>query len=110
MAIKKTSNKLIKSGTKSKERAVLATAEPRRGTEVKSLYKTTIVIWSIDDPTSKMELADLAREATDGAMYCSQCMAVKVEDPLADPTWDNTEFFNDLAEDDGSGDGSEDIV
>lgn len=69
---------------------------------MKPLYKTTIVIWSVDDPTGKLELEDLAREATVGAMYCSKCAAVKVEDPLADPAWDNTEFFDDPTDDEES--------
>ena len=60
----------------------------------KPLFKTTIVIWSDEDPTDKMELEDLAREATQGSMYCSSQKTVKVDDPATDPAWDGTEFFD----------------
>jgi hypothetical protein len=58
----------------------------------KKLWKSTIVIWSDFDP-QKVELADLAREATDGGAYCSKQKArfVKV---AGDEDWDGTEFFN----------------
>jgi hypothetical protein len=58
----------------------------------KPLFKSTIVIWSDYDP-SNTELADLARDATDGDSYCSRAGAVKVDDPSTDPEWDGTEFF-----------------
>jgi hypothetical protein len=57
------------------------------------LYRTTIVIWSTDDPTDKLELEDMAREATGGEMYCSKQVSVAVDDPDGDPDWDGTEFF-----------------
>lgn len=60
----------------------------------KTLYKTTIVVWTDFDPTEKMELADLAREATDGSAYCSTMRAERVKDPTKDKDWDGTEFFN----------------
>lgn len=62
------------------------------------LYKTTIAIWSEEDPREKYELVDLAREATDGTMYCSLMDTERVEDPERDPDWDGTEFFWDQEE------------
>jgi hypothetical protein len=59
----------------------------------KALFKTTIVIWSEYNPEGVVELADLAREATDGEAYCSKMVSVGVADPPADPDWDGTEFF-----------------
>lgn len=61
---------------------------------MRKLWKTTIVIWSKEDPSHKYEIVDLAREATDGMMYCSNMIAVPVEDPKNDPDWDGTEFFD----------------
>lgn len=65
------------------------------------LYKTTIIIWTDDDPTDKVELEDLAREATSGAAYCSSMETVAVDDPEADPNWDGTEFFGVLSDEQG---------
>jgi hypothetical protein len=61
---------------------------------IKSLFKTTIVIWSDEDPTHKYEIIDLAREATDGMMYCSDVAVKEVKEPKKDPDWDGTEFFD----------------
>lgn len=58
------------------------------------LFKTTVVIWTEEDPSS-MELEDLAREATVGNSYCSKQVTEEVEDPSIDPDWDGTEFFDD---------------
>lgn len=70
---------------------------------MKALFKTTIVIWSKNNPTDKMELSELAREAESGDSYCSKMQAVKVEDPSKDEDWDGTEFFGeDAGEEDGS--------
>lgn len=57
------------------------------------LYKTTIIIWSEEDPTEKYELKALADEAERGSAYCSKMQAELVEDPTKDPDWDGTEFF-----------------
>jgi hypothetical protein len=65
------------------------------------LYKTTIVIWSEEDPEN-YELEDLAREATNGSMYCSSVQAKKIENPEKDSDWDDTEFF--VEEDDNDED------
>lgn len=56
------------------------------------LYKSTIVIWSDEDPT-KLELSDLARDAENGGSYCSKQIAELVESPEDDPDWDGTDFF-----------------
>ena len=69
---------------------------------MKTLFKTTIVIWTEEDPTDGAELVALARRARDGNAYCSKQVATKVEDPLSDPDWDNTEFFDDPTEDEES--------
>ncbi len=61
----------------------------------KPLFKTTVIIWSENDPTSKYELEELASEAVNGAMYCSSVSSSKVEDPTIDSDWDGTEFFFD---------------
>lgn len=69
---------------------------------MRPLYKTTIVIWSDYNPIDKMELEDLAREATSGDAYCSKMTAERVEDPEGNPDWDRTEFFQeDEDEDEG---------
>lgn len=60
---------------------------------VKPLFKTTIVIWSEEDPAG-IELSDLARDATDGESYCSKQVSQIVESPSGDPDWDGTEFFD----------------
>lgn len=65
----------------------------------KPLYKTTIVIWSEEDP-SDVELEELAREATEGNSYCSKMRSEPIEDPKSDPAWDGTEFFGCDDEDD----------
>jgi len=59
----------------------------------KKLWKTTIVIWSDEDP-GKTELEDLAREAVSGGAYCSLRIAEEVDDPSKDPQWDGNEFFD----------------
>ena len=59
----------------------------------KNLYKTTIVIWSDEDPANR-SLVRLAEEATDGGAYCSVENTVFVMDPDLDPDWDGTEFFD----------------
>ena len=61
---------------------------------VRTLYKTTVVIWSEYDGTA-LELDSLAREAISGDAYCSRYRSVPVVDPSADPDWDGTEFFAD---------------
>jgi len=58
----------------------------------KSLYKTSIVIWTRYDP-SCMEIDRLADEAMDGNAYCSKQETEKVLDRNRDPDWDGSEFF-----------------
>jgi hypothetical protein len=59
------------------------------------LYKTTVVIWTRDNPVRRMELSTLAREAETGQAYCSRYRAEWVADPTGDPAWDGTDFFED---------------
>jgi hypothetical protein len=59
------------------------------------LYKTTVVIWSREDPIHRMELSTLAREAETSEAYCSRYGAEWVADPTSDPAWDGTDFFDD---------------
>jgi hypothetical protein len=59
----------------------------------KKLYKTTIIIWSEYDPTFKIEVDELARDAMSGESYCSKQDTEEIEDPTKDPDWDGTEFF-----------------
>lgn len=66
---------------------------------MKTLYKTTIVIWSEYNPVTS-ELSDLARDAEVGDSYCSKMDWERIEDPEQDPDWDGTEFFNPLDNDD----------
>ncbi len=66
----------------------------------KPLYKTTIVIWSEDNPHDQYELIDLAQEATDGSMYCSKQKSKYVDDPSKDQDWDGTDFFGNDDDDD----------
>jgi hypothetical protein len=56
------------------------------------LYKTVIVIWSEYDG-EKVEIEDLAFQATEGNAYCSKQQSVLVQEPTTDPEWDGTEFF-----------------
>ena len=56
------------------------------------LFKTTIVIWSDEDPAG-IELEDLAREASRGGSYCSKQDTKIVDKPHEDSDWDGTEFF-----------------
>lgn len=58
-----------------------------------SLYKTTVVIWSRFNP-KKLELSELAREAETGEAYCAKLEANRVNQPITDPDWDGTEFFD----------------
>jgi hypothetical protein len=58
----------------------------------KDLYKTTIVIWSDEDPTYR-SLIRLAEEATDGNAFCSEQKIEFVSEPDNDPTFPDTEFF-----------------
>ena len=59
---------------------------------MKNLWKSTIVIWSEFDPQT-VEIADLARDATDGNSYCSSSTVELVKNPQKDKDWDGTEFF-----------------
>lgn len=54
---------------------------------MRSLFKTTIVIWSEYNGT-EVELEDLAREATSGDAYCSVSKCEAVSDPESDPDWE----------------------
>jgi len=63
----------------------------------KALYRTTIVIWSEYDG-EKVEIEDLAFQATEGNAYCSKQSSVLVREPELDPDWDGTEFFGILDE------------
>lgn len=63
--------------------------------QTKALYKTTIVIWSKEDPTEKYELESIARQATNGKLYCSIMYAKKISNPKKDPDWfDGSDFFD----------------
>jgi hypothetical protein len=67
---------------------------------MKSLYKTTIVIWSEYDPwEAGVELSELARDAEQGESYCSRMNTVYVTDLDNDSDWDDTEFFGELDDD-----------
>lgn len=65
---------------------------------MKSLYKTTIVIWSEYDG-NEAELEDLSYQATEGDAYCSKQKSELVKNPESDPDWDGTDFFG-IEEDD----------
>jgi hypothetical protein len=67
------------------------------GGKTMMLYKTTIVIWSEYDPR-KIELDELARDATHGNAYCSSWVSDPIDNPSADPDWDNNDFFGDWQE------------
>lgn len=58
----------------------------------RALYRTTITIWTTY-PAGGMDLARLAREATDGDAYCSGQESVLVPCPEADPAPPGAEFF-----------------
>jgi hypothetical protein len=60
---------------------------------MKPLHKTTVVIWSEFDGT-EVELEALARETTEGEAYCCRYRSELVADPVTDPDWDGTEFFD----------------
>lgn len=59
---------------------------------MKSLYKTTMVIWSDYDPGC-MEINAIAQEAVDGDMYCSVQKTEFIKDPTKDKQFDDCEFF-----------------
>lgn len=61
---------------------------------MKSLYKTTIVIWRERPSEGLLELTDLAYQAQEGDAYCSSMTEDHIEDPTSDPDWDGTEFFD----------------
>lgn len=67
---------------------------------MRPLYKTTIVIWTEDDPGG-YGLSNLAHDAESGDAYCSLQECVLVPAPEKDLTWDGTEFFDDPAGDTG---------
>lgn len=67
---------------------------------MKSLFKTTLIIWSEYDGDA-IELTELARAAATGDAYCSYQISVKVEDPTQDEHWDGTEFFGEYRPSDG---------
>jgi hypothetical protein len=70
---------------------------------LKSLYKSTIIIWSEYDPSAlEVELTDLVHQAEDGDAYCSTMDCVFVPEPEKDTAWDGTEFFV-LLDDDEEG-------
>ena len=63
---------------------------------MKSLYKTTIIIWSDYDPAKTgLELDEFAREAVGGDAYCSKMEVKRITHPERDDDWDGTEFFLD---------------
>lgn len=66
---------------------------------MKSLWKTTIIIWSDEDPEDT-ELTDLANDATSGGSICTKQETVFVEDAEADPDCAVGEFFDSLLDDD----------
>ena len=57
------------------------------------LWKTTIVVWSGDDP-SGVEIDMVARDAIDGDSFCSVRRSEVVADAEADSDWVGTEFFD----------------
>jgi len=63
----------------------------------RKLYKTMITIWSEFDGAS-VELSDLSREAESGVAFCSRQVSILIEDPGADPDWEETDFFDDFDE------------
>lgn len=65
---------------------------------MKALYKTTIVIWTEEDP-GDMEIVDLAQSATDGLGYCSKQETFHIKDPSTDLEWDGTTFFEEECDD-----------
>jgi len=75
---------------------------PFGAAKVRPLVKTTMVIWS-EAPETEWDIARLAQEATNGEAYCSHSESVLVENPVADPEWDGTEFFGVLDEDETKG-------
>jgi|GEM_PF-4076887 len=63
---------------------------------MRKLQKTTIVIWTdpeVTDP-NLFEISALAREAEEGAAYCSVARTEEIANPEDDPSWDGTEFFD----------------
>lgn len=61
---------------------------------MKKLFKTTIVIWSEQNPAC-LSLSELGQRAEDGDCYCSKSDTQVVNDPDNDSDWDGTEFFED---------------
>lgn len=59
---------------------------------IPKLHKTTIIIWS-KQSTADMDLPEIGYAAFNGNMYCSKHESELVPDPLQDPDFDGTEFF-----------------
>ena len=72
---------------------------------MKTLHKTTVVIWTEYDPSLHPRFDDdalstLAREAEVGDAFCSHLWTEPVADPSKDPQWggaDAEEFFEELS-------------
>ena len=62
-------------------------------TKAKSLWKTTIVIWTDYHPNG-LSLEDLARETDSGDAYCSFSEYKYIKDIDEDEHWDGSEFFD----------------
>ena len=72
--------------------------EEELGDHKPGLWKTTIVIWSSDDPQN-YELADLAQEATDGNAKCTKCVSSFIKKPEADKDFEGAgDFFGSNAD------------
>lgn len=59
---------------------------------MRTLYKSTIIIWTDFDPDD-FDIDALALEAVTGSAYCSSQTSEEIIDPENDPDWDGTEFF-----------------
>jgi len=73
-----------------------------------SLWKTTITIWSENDP-SEMELDVLAEAAMYGDAYCSSMESVLIRNPQDDDDWDGTDMFGNDVDDDVEEDLEEEV-
>jgi hypothetical protein len=66
---------------------------PKARKKTQPLWKTTIVIWSEQQPPDGISLEEIGREADEGSYYCSRQGSEIIDQPSRDPAWDGTGFF-----------------
>jgi hypothetical protein len=71
----------------------------------KTLYKTTIVVWSTYRPDN-LNLVEIGECAIDGDIYCSTQLCYETESYEDNIEWDGTDFFKRPSNNDDDDDGA----